>query len=65
MENRDTLALLLKLKRRYGDLNTALVAVALEVHPDMSRSLSALARYVRLNRSAVRRALGVVSDSDR
>ncbi|WP_143515581.1 AsnC family protein [Pseudooceanicola marinus] len=54
--------LLVDLKARYGDLNTALVAEYLQAYGDAS--ISAIAQDVGLSRAAVRRALQKLSDSD-
>jgi hypothetical protein len=57
-----TLALLLRLKERYGDLNVALVAQHRVAYG--GASVSSIALDLGLNRSVVRRALQGLSESD-
>lgn len=60
LPDRDFL-LLMSLKKRYGDLNTALVAEYLRAYGDAS--ISAISQDVGLARATVRRALQKVADS--
>tara|TARA_R110002049_G_scaffold45609_9_gene133012 strand:- start:3283 stop:3573 length:291 start_codon:yes stop_codon:yes gene_type:complete len=57
-----TVALLLRLKQRYGDLNRALVGEHRAAYG--VASVSSIAQDLGLNRSVVRRALQGLSESD-
>lgn len=59
---RAQLRLLGRLRRMYGDLNTAHVAIHLKVND--TSSVRSLALDVGLSRSAVRRAIQKLSESD-
>jgi len=61
--SRNQLANLLRLKRKYGDLNSALVMLYFQTHPG-NHKISTAAKYLDVSRSMVRRAISRVSEKD-
>ncbi|MGH1417193.1 MAG: hypothetical protein ACRBB0_27155 [Pelagimonas sp.] len=61
--SRLTLDLLIALRKKHGDLNRAMVALYVDAF-GVERE-TAMAQYLGVNRSVVRRSLQALSESDR